>query len=361
MAEKTGIEWTDSTWNPVRGTEGNWHCTKVSPGCVNCYAERYNMQRGGPAYVAGADQLRVDTEALRQPLRWQRGRKIFVCSMTDLFHEDLPFEQIDRIFAVMILARHHTFQVLTKRVERMYEYLLDEEREKLLGVALGNMLDGAWIHTKPGKRWRPYIETEISRALGQWDLDEDLNFEVRPDDHTRPTLPAPNIGLGATIENQEALDYRAPILREIPAAWRFFSMEPLLGAVTVPLVEPTGRFRTRGDRRQMEMRKTGIDWVIAGGESGANARPSHPDWFRSLRDQCAQAGVPYMFKQWGEWCPETVANSRKTARTALYIDVDGSTRPAATGARGDSVTIQRVGKAKAGKLLDGREHLEFPK
>lgn len=249
----TKIEWTDETWNPIRGTKGKWHCTKVSEGCRNCYAERLNRRFGGPAYVVGADTLRLDPDVLGKPIRWRRARMVFVCSMTDLFHEDVPFEWIDRMFAIMIATPRHTFQVLTKRIARAAEYF-------------------------------GHSRALFSAASAPW--------------------PAPNVWLGTSVEDQATADKRIPELLKTPAAVRFLSCEPLLGPIELPLAEPTGKFRThRGGRRQLQMKQTGVHWVICGGESGPHARPMHPEWARSIRDQCQAAGVSFFMKQMAKKAP----------------------------------------------------------
>ena len=348
MAEKTGIEWTDSTWNPVRGTKGRHWCTKVSEACKFCYAEKINIRFSKIPYVAGADTLRIDDEALRLPLKWQKGRRIFVCSMTDLFHETLPFEEIDKVVAVMILARQHTFQLLTKRPARMRKYFNDEELLTRLSAAFGNMLDGEWIWTKRGKRWRPYIENEISRALGEWG-DQDLLFgdDPRPADYQRDTLPASNIWHGTSVENQEWADVRIPDILAINSVCRFISYEPALGPLlldTGPRGGPPCFLSREVDHPEDAM----LDWVIAGGESGQQARPPLPDWFRSVRNQCVAAGVPFFFKQWGEYIP-AAGKISENAKLTTVCQADFT-----------HFLMQRVGKKAAGNLLDGREHMEFP-
>jgi protein gp37 len=172
MSERTAISWTSSTWNPIRGSLGNWHCIKVSPGCQHCYAARLNTRWGGPDYVVGADTIRLDERALDKPLHWRTPRKIFVCSMTDLFEARVPDEWLRQIFVTMACAPQHTFQVLTKRPERMRDYLCD-----------------------PGLRF-------------PW--------------------PLPHVWVGTSIES-DAYVGRADALRTIPASVRFISAEPLLG------------------------------------------------------------------------------------------------------------------------------------
>lgn len=214
MADKTAIEWTEATWNPVTG------CDKVSPGCAHCYAEAFAERwRGVPGhpYEQGFD-LRMWPQRLDQPQRWKRPRMIFVNSMSDLFHERIPDAFIREVFASMEEADWHTFQILTKRPDRLIE---------LAG-----------------------------------------------------TLPWPsNVWMGVSIENRRFVD-RADLLREVPAAIRFISAEPLLGSLEgLDLSE--------------------IDWLIAGGESGPRARPAEPEWIRELRDRCQGEDVAFFFKQWG--------------------------------------------------------------
>jgi protein gp37 len=214
MADKSAIEWTESTWNPVTG------CSKVSPGCAHCYAETFAERwRGipGHAYEQGFD-FRLWPARLEQPFRWRRSRMIFVNSMSDLFHEDMPEDFLRAVFDVMVSAEHHTFQILTKRHERL-------------------------------------------AALA-------------------PSLPWPaNVWMGVSIENRRFVK-RADYLRLVPAAVRFISAEPLLGPLE-------------------GLDLSGIDWLIAGGESGPRHRPVRTQWLQALRDRCEAEEVAYFFKQWG--------------------------------------------------------------
>ncbi len=234
MAQQSTIEWTEATWNPVTG------CTEVSPGCAHCYAktfaERFRGVPGHP-YERGFD-LQLRPERLRQPLEWRKPRTIFVNSMSDLFHEDVPFDFIQQVFATMQEAQRHTFQVLTKRSERLRELA--------------------------------------------------------------PSLPWPdNVWMGVSVEYQRWTT-RVEDLRETPAHVKFLSCEPLLGPLNLDLRD--------------------IDWVIVGGESGHGARPMRADWARAIRSQCQSADVPFFFKQWGAHNEHGI----------------------------------RVGKGRAGRLLDGR-------
>ncbi len=223
MAAKTSIEWTESTWNPVTG------CTKISAGCTNCYAERMSKRlkaMGQPNYVNGFE-VTMHPHALEHPLKWKKPQVIFVNSMSDLFHDDIPLEFIQQIFDVMTRANWHTFQILTKRTERLVELA--------------------------------------------------------------PLLNWPeNVWMGVTVEDADCA-YRIDCLRDIPAAVRFLSMEPLLSAVE-------------------DMNLENIDWVIVGGESGPGSRPIDKQWVRGIRKQCREAKVPFFFKQWGG------VNKKKTGR-----------------------------------------------
>lgn len=287
MSDGTHIEWTDATWNPVTG------CSVTSPGCANCYAmdlagtrlknhpSRAGLTREVNGHHVWTGEVRFNAAWLTQPLKWRRPRRIFVCAHGDLFHEAVPDEWIDRVFAVMQRASKHQFQVLTKRSVRAKQYLT-----KLYGEADSN-----------NRRW-------FDRGFW-WPLGN--KARMAPEN----VVPFRNVWLGVSAEDQKRYDERKEDLRIMPAAVRFFSFEPLLSLIV------GGYFG---------------DWAIVGGESGTGARPMHPDWARSLRDQCAAASVPFFFKQWGEWRPTTLR----------------------------SLNYERVGKKAAGRLLDGREHNGMP-
>ncbi len=231
----TSIEWTERTWNPVRG------CSRISPGCVNCYAERMAARNlpgmkspttGEPFAILNGNgphwtgKVELVPSMLDIPLKRRKPTTWFVNSMSDLFHEGLLESDIAQVFTVMSRCARHTFQVLTKRSDRMYSVL-----------------------------------KEFSSGPAWW--------------------PFGNVWLGVSVESRDYLS-RIDDLRRTPAAVRFLSLEPLLE-----------------DLGQLDL--TGIHWVIVGGESGPGARPMHPDWARGIRDQCVAAGVPFFFKQWGEW------------------------------------------------------------
>jgi protein gp37 len=298
MAAKSDIEWTDATWTPIRACNRKtgkvgWHCEHATPGCINCYAEGFNERLGtGLPFKPGHRheiELFLDEQMLLAPLRWKKPRMVFVCSMTDLFADFVRTEWIDRIFAVMALAPQHTFQVLTKRAERMQAYVSDA-RERLIKVTPGGN-DNVSVHTAKAY----HSSTQIGGRIA-W--------------------PLPNVWLGVSTEDQRRADERIPYLRSTPAAVRFVSAEPLLGPIDAA---PYLYIYTHSDIAKLEcgcsdeplpfhenpdpadVATPRIDWVIVGGESGRQARPMHPDWARSLRDQCDDAGVPFFFKQWGAW------------------------------------------------------------
>ncbi len=271
MAQQTAIEWTDVSWNPIHG------CSKVSPGCAHCYAEtlsRRFRQTPRPWTPANAaENVLLKPHKLREPLSWRKPRMVFVNSMSDLFHEQVPDDYIDAVFGVMAQARAHTFQVLTKRPERMCE----------------------WINRVPSLTASAYTPGAFTFTPDQW--------------------PLPNVWLGVSIENRRYV-HRADLLRKTPAAVRFISAEPLLGPLLRPMTD--GGFRAWTCARPTpDLDLTGIDWLIVGGESGAGHRPVEPQWVRDLRDACtsemarrAHGDLPgrlnpaFFFKQWGGRTPK---------------------------------------------------------
>jgi protein gp37 len=275
MSDKSHIEWTESTWNPVTG------CTKVSQGCKHCYAKHQAWPRlkASPQTVYFGrefEDVQCHPQRLDQPLRWTKPRRIFVNSMSDLFHEAVPESFIDSVWAVMALAPHHTYQILTKRPERMRNYLTHPERyQRVLRAA------------DPFRQMRP--------KLGGIGISD-------------PASPAwwRQVWLGVSVEDQATADERIPLLLDTPAAVRWISAEPLLGPIRLrrpdfsdgppggPLGHGPGWI---GPDDGSAARGPTLDWVVVGGESGPGARPCHPDWARSLRDQCQAAAVPFFFKQ----------------------------------------------------------------
>jgi protein gp37 len=359
MGDRSAIEWTDATWNPIVG------CSIVSPGCTNCYAmsmaaridkmtlsshyEGLTKQVNGKQVWTGK-LARAPYYIFTAPLRWKRPRRIFVNSMGDLFHEDVPDAWIDTVFAVMVIAHEHIYQVLTKRSARMRAYFSDELKMR------GRIYDAAekLSTEKFGSR---------SIGLGVW--------------------PLPNVWLGVSAENQHWLVQRATDLVETPAAVRFLSCEPLLNPLDLtPFIFPVNQWAHLGgdwlNNYPFCYPKNRINWIIAGGESGPGARPMHPDWARSIRDQCAAAGVAFFFKQWGEFLPVGQnlpgygkvhgATGVKPGRMKLHYGGTPHEEPKHVFAeRGVEFTSTndgrltfRVGKKRAGRLLDGIEHNGYP-
>ncbi|MEB3103055.1 DUF5131 family protein [Ferviditalea candida] len=499
MSDKTKIEWADATWNPITG------CTKVSEGCRNCYAmilaERF---RGTPGhYYENGFDITLRPDKLDQPLKWKRPRRIFVNSMSDLFHEQVPFDFIDQVFAIMALASHHTFMVLTKRPERMLEYcsnpqtpfrvarqvdvisaikcLGDEEIRPISGYpgyfasshgyiysekrgrrkrmkpdigeqghqrvqlhregagrygdrllvhriilemfvgtpptpdaqgrhrdgnpgnnAVSNLLWGDqgenWSDSKRHGSYRRYSKlthqqvTEIRLRHDTGESNEALarEFDVSATQirnitsgaqwsvETPIEWPLRNCWKGISVENQKAADERIPLLLQTPAAVRFLSCEPLLGPVDLErhlnggktLDEWKARALSGVDPYGFRPPYPRIHWDIVGGESGPRARPMHPEWVRSIRDQCQAAGVPFFFKQWGEWspwygdedddCPCGKEHEGNEHCSKMHFwGYTGSGGPAGYEPRG-IVCSYRVGKKSAGRLLGGREWNDFP-
>ncbi len=300
MSQKTAIQWTDATWNPVVG------CTRISAGCRNCYAHElhdmrhkaYHAGKKMPAqYAAPFTTVQTMPDRLTQPLKWKKAQRIFVNSVSDLFHKDVPFDFILRVYQVMLETDRHTFQVLTKRADRMLGFLESRDFERM------------------AKDFRP----------------------------------AGHIQHGVSVENQDAADDRIHRLLSIPD-WatgpRFISAEPLLGPVNLNQLPIVDGARPHSPLHFSALHETHddclfsapalLDWVIVGGESGRDARPMHPAWARSLRDQCTAAGVPFFFKQWGEF-------------------LHNGEPP-----EWNKQTFRRIGKKAAGRLLDGQEWNEFP-
>ena len=389
MADGSHIEWTDATWNPVTG------CSVVSPGCTNCYAmklagtrlahhpSRAGLTRDSNAGPVWTGEVRLNEEWLKQPLKWSKPRRIFVCAHGDLFHESVPDEWIDRVFAVMALAPQHTFQVLTKRSARMRDYLCTRA--------------GDWRTVWPDAN--PTGSLPISRH------DQRLAMGERGA-HVRPVVyPLHNVWLGVSVEDQRRADERIPDLLATPAAVRWISAEPLLGPINLERIgtletvrkalpsivtqEMRGRPSSgNGSISGVQIEATGsrnssitffqtpdhmggftansprayprLDWVVAGGESGPGARPMHPDWARNLRDQCKEAGVPFLFKQWGDWVSELQSPPDAvlpgiSRRAWAEQDEDGQF------SNGDQTSVYRLGKKAAGRLLDGVLHDGYPK
>lgn len=276
MGKTTGIEWAHSTFNPWVG------CTKVSPACDHCYAESW-AKGSGQAHLWQGERRRTSPSNWRGPVKWNREaerdgvrRRVFCASLADVFDNQVPEEWRADLFGLISVTPALDWLLLTKRPQN-----------------IAKMLPPLWLHTDG-------------------------------------TLAFPNVWLGTTAENQAEANRRIPHLLAVPARVRFLSCEPLLGPI---------RFADVPGFNRIGLSLHGW-WVIAGGESGAGARPTHPNWARSLRDQCKAGGVPFFFKQWGEWHADALLNT----------DTAGNCPP----------LRMKIGKAAAGSLLDGREHKEFP-
>ena len=274
MADKSGIAWTDATWNPATG------CTKVSAGCKFCYAKHKAWPRlsKNPAtlyYGRAFENVRTHPERLDQPLRWTKPRMVFVNSMSDLFHKDIPDEFIEEVFAVMALASQHIFQVLTKRAERMRDFLNDTMRWAMI----------------EGRAQRRYNE-----MTGE---DPSLWLAVNS--------PLPNVWLGVSVENQDTADERIPVLLQTPAAVRWISAEPLLNELSLAAwIGDRQKDAVARRRAGLSYNREFIDWVVIGGESGPKARPMERHWPIDIVRQCKDAGVPVFMKQgsqanWPHW------------------------------------------------------------
>lgn len=346
MSENTNIEWCDATFNPWEG------CQKVGPGCDHCYAETRNARFGGgqaPNWGPGAPRRRTSDSNWRKPLQWQaqaaefmakhgRRQRVFCASLADVFDNQVPSQWRADLFSLIAKTPDLDWLLLTKRI--------------------GN------------------ARAMIAEATATVEFfDSQVNLWTTE-------APWPNVWIGATITSQEEANRDIPKLLDVPARVRFLSMEPLLGPVDLAWVDDGAAHRDvpreewgsaddddcppglwwnvlSGKRTIMHGGATGewsrrdasVDWVIVGGESGPGARPMHPDWARSLRDQCAAAGVPFLFKQWGEWAPDEHFTRLPTRDAAIHEWGEGLT---ITG------RSWRYGKKAAGRLLDGAQHDGFP-
>lgn len=338
MSENSNIEWTDHTFNPWEGCQG------VSPGCDHCYAEARNRRFGGGVagnWGPGAPRRHTSAGNWEKPFSWQRraaefsaehGRRqrVFCASLGDWLDNAVPIEWLVDLLEVVRLTPDLDWQLLSKRI-------------------------GIWrARTEAARNFaRMQGRQDLARWIGEWLTGQ----------------PPANVWLGASIVNQEEADRDIPKLLAMPARVRFLSMEPLLGPVSFE-----GLFANPHDLRDGTNALEALDWVIVGGESGPKARPMHYDWASSLRDQCAAAGVPFLFKQWGEWLPwhqfsvvgiedppeqtrfttlEFMGDHWRDVGYPAWMDV-------ADGQVDDMKCVGRVGKEAAGRLLDGVEHNGFP-
>lgn len=305
----TSIEWTEQTWNPLAG------CKEISPGCANCYAARmaHRLAAMGQKKYQGTTkklpngkivwtgEINLDPDSLLAPLERKTPTMYFVNSMSDLFHKDVPLRFIAKVLGVIAYRRRHTFQLLTKRAERM------------------------------------------AQAMHKLTLEDCLNQAGLAPDFL-PAWPLENLWPGVSVEDKKRGMPRIEHLRQTPAAVRMLSIEPLLE-----------------DLGQLDLE--GIGWVIVGGESGPGARPLHPAWVRSIRDQCVRARVPFFFKQWGHWLPFTEGGDdgpELEPGKAKWLARDTELNEAGGRPKPQFALMMPVGKKAAGRLLDGREWNEMP-
>jgi protein gp37 len=342
MAQTTEIAWCDSTFNPWIG------CTKVSPGCAHCYAERdFDLRKHVAKWGAGQPRHRTSAAYWRQPLKWdqeaatrelyhedetnlgkdlgvyQRPR-VFCASLADWLDDEVPIEWLADLLVLIRRTPHLDWLLLTKRPQNFLPRLQQIANERV-------------PHWPPSTRF-PKISNFAAAWIGQFG--------------DGPMIPA-NVWIGTSIEDHARADERISALLSIPARVRFLSCEPLLGPVDLRFWDGRGNGSTR--------RSEGIHWVICGGESGPHPRPMHPAWARSLRNQCQAAAVPFFFKQWGEWSDTADCGKPGWSSPDAYLNFEGHVVDEATARKGGSWKgIWRVGKSAAGRLLDGREHNEFP-
>ena len=362
MSDRTKIEWSDATWNPVTG------CTEVSPGCDHCYAKTFAERwRGTPGhYFEHGFDVQLRPDKLDQPLRWRKPRRIFVNSMSDLFHDQVPDGYIAQVWEVMAQCPQHTFQILTKRHARMRSWVTrwhDTSGDKDVQGSNG---------LPPMPRGPEAVREVYSSPRSRLFADMLDSMGTPPEGAAYPLYDwaegprwfshvLPNVWLGVSAENQQWADIRIPALLDTPAAVRFVSAEPLLGRIEL---------------RQEWGHGPGIDWIIAGGESGRAARPTHPDWVRALRDQRHKVGAAFFFKQWGEWAPapwhgpdgatHAFTGGLYQEKTGAWVEnfMEIGHRPTSTerdlttppGAQG----MRHIGKKHAGRELDGRTWDEYP-
>ena len=300
MSHKPG-DWWDQSYSPIEG------CTPISEGCNRCWAQSFLRRFRGDTGV------HLFPERLDQPLRWRKPRRVFVAPLGDLFHEQVPFEFVDRVFASMVSgswAGSHRWVLLTKRPERMLAYITETP------IGRAGYIEHHARHLE-AERGSP---VPTGRRL-EW--------------------PFPHLWVGVSAEDQKRADERTAILRRISAAIHWLSLEPLLGPIRADF--------------------TDIEWVVVGGETGPGARPMHPQWVRDIRNQCVAAGVPFWFKSWGEWIPSDQAGMSARLGRTEWVALDGNPVDIPGSALNRQVQLViRVGHKRAGRLLDGQTWEEKP-
>jgi protein gp37 len=333
MAENSSIEWCDHTFNGWIG------CSRVGPGCDNCYAAVSTPVRvAGIKWGPGEDRVRTKPSNWAKPRQWERNaesfmaqhgrrQRVFCSSLADVFDNEVPTQWRTDLLRLILETPSLDWLLLTKRI--------------------GN-----------------------ARRM----LDDAVTVDGRLMDASDRYRPLPNVWIGATVVNQDEADRDIPKLLEVPAAIRFLSIEPMLGAIDLSrfLWQCCGNYQDGAEHMGSREgpvccgnpeTKDLLHWIIVGGESGPKARPAHPNWFRSLRDQCAQAEVPYLFKQWGEWAPHRAGAGGDEGGDlrrghVRYLEGDGR-RPDGHFRKGDAA-VARIGKKASGRLIDGIEHNGFP-
>ncbi len=370
MATNSKIEWTTHTFNHVRG------CDKVSAGCKNCYAEvsapsRVAKAKGIPTWGANAARIVASESMWAEPEKWERQAAAIDTAWKHDADLAIPRPPRPRVFCASLADVFEDYKggnVCDKDGNKVYDDLTPVRARLFDLIRRTPHLDWLLLTKRPENVMRMLMQAAI------WSDTHEPNYPF-----TRDWLaewgngtPPHNVWIGTTTENQEAADQRIPELLKISATVRFLSCEPLLGAVDLGIGEP--KYRTSQSYHAT------IDWVICGGESGANARPMHPDWARSLRDQCAAADVPFLFKQWGEWIEfnhekdgpkihninvkSNAANERvaeaKAEGEICFMHVDGTKWSIPEQIVGVGRLMVKVGKKTAGRTLDGVEHTEFP-
>lgn len=382
MAANSSIEWCGPTWNPVAayhvdtGIRG-WFCTHAHEGCRFCYAERINKRLGnGLAYTAqNRDKVRWESINLGLPFRWMKPQNIFVDSMFDLFEPSMPRTIQYRVFVAMAIAWRHMFLVLTKHPDNLRIFT---ERFNWKD-AIEACRDENGVSAIPR-----HSINDLERLFG---LCQRFSY-----DRDCTTWPIPNVMFGTSPCDQTTADKSVPELLRVPAAGRFLSIEPMIGPIELrpqwlpgdlgcescdatcrdcPLNEAVfhseeiGPLDKDGAPTALNTKRATLHWVIAGGESGPGARPTHPDWLRGIRDQCQAVGVPFFFKQWGNHVPGDLSGEDERGRPAYILDTEHCTVDYDVLGRGTEVTAHgatfiRFPHKKGGRLLDGRTWDEMP-
>jgi len=379
MARGTGVEYLTATWNPIA-----MRCTPVSAGCDHCWHQVMAKRFAGmsqfsdevrAAYAGEGPPVLVERR-LEQPLHWTGHQIIGVQFMGDSFHPDVPEEFIWKTFAVMALTPWHTYVVLTKRADRMFEVLTGRGFHGDMWAERDGMVERNVV--PPRLLERLDLKRHSQRVPHDMETTVDMLLEYQPE----PEWPLPNVIVGVTAENQQTADERIPVLLQTPAAVRFVSCEPLLGPINLTSIpaatwgEEFGGPDYRGitlsalDGGRSTDTPWHLNWVIVGGETGPGARPMHPNWVRSLRDQCQASGTAVWFKSWGAWRPLKGSGARAPTPVGfwaqhadpyannLYTAPDGQSFIEGVCSHGEHMA--RVGPKRADNILDGRTWEQLP-